>query len=76
MKILKDEIGNLVNQKCTKANCYNTHVINKSMVMSATKSLKTDKSDGNVSKMSHYIIHSPSLLSVHLALLFNSFYVS
>ena len=44
-----------------------------SMVMSAIKSLKTDKSDGTFSKMSNYIIHSPPLLSVHLALLFNSF---
>ena len=69
MEILIDEIANLVNQKCTKGNCYNTHVINMSMVMSAIKFLKIDKSDSNVSKMSNYIIHSPSLLSVHLALL-------
>ena len=39
MKILKDEIGNLVNQKCTKGNCYNTHVVNMSMVTAAIKSL-------------------------------------
>ena len=69
MEILIDEIGNLVNQKCTKGNCYNTHVMNMSMVMSAIKSLKINKSDSNVSKMSNYIIHSPSLLIVHLALL-------
>ena len=75
MKTLKDEIGDLVTQKCIKGNCYNTHVINMSMVMSAIKSLKTDKSDGNVTKMSNYIIHSPPLLSVHLALLFNSFMI-
>ena len=73
MKILQDEIGDLVRQKCTKGNCYNTHVINMSMVVSAIKSLKTYNSEANVTKMSDYYIHSPPLLIVHLALLFNSF---
>ena len=72
MEILKDEIGDLVNQKCTKGKSYNTHVINMFMVMSAIKSLKIDKSDVNA-KMPNYVIHSPQLLSDHLASLLNSF---
>ena len=44
-----------------------------SMVMSAIKSLKIDTTDGNISMVSNYIVHSSLLLSVHLALLFISF---
>ena len=58
-KVVK-KLDSLTNNVCPKGHFYNSHSINVSMVTSAIKLLKHNKSNGKVSSMSNFIIYSPT----------------
>jgi hypothetical protein len=71
MKVLRDDINNAVENKCT-CNCeHGNHCITFKDCYEAIKKLKLSKSDGCTGILSDHIVHAGDKLACYLALLFN-----